>query len=86
MKTFPQELVDAIVGCLNAPKTTQPSHWPLVCRLSPYATVSRKWQYAIERILFRSLTVKLGDMEKLEQVLSDSRRRGYLKTLSCTFG
>lgn len=85
MKTYPQELIDAIIGRLNAPNATQPSYWPFVCRLSPYATVSRKWQYAIERILFRSLTVKLGDMEKLEQVLSDSRRRGYLKTLSFTF-
>ncbi|KAL2019059.1 hypothetical protein VTK56DRAFT_10163 [Thermocarpiscus australiensis] len=73
MNKLPQEIFDIIISDVRL--------YLLPAPLSRYATISRLWQYAVERYLFASLAVDPDDMQLLEGGLLDSRRRGYLKTL-----
>jgi hypothetical protein len=73
MDRLPQHAVNRIVDHLARFKRKR--------RLSSFATLSRRWKYAVERHLFSSLTVNFGDMPMLESFLSDRRRRCHLRHL-----
>ncbi|KAK4135246.1 hypothetical protein BT67DRAFT_377789 [Trichocladium antarcticum] len=73
MDRLPQETFDAIVQICDVGSLPAP--------LSRYATISRQWQYAVERRLFSRLDVDADNMPMLEYVLSSNRRRGYVDEL-----
>ena len=73
------ELIDLIVAELG------PS-CSLECQnIARYATISRPWQYSIERVLFRKLSIdcyKLDEvpvMDKRRHSLSEVGRQSYLE-------
>ena len=99
MDTLPQEIVDAIVDLLLIYSQGQqhPSR-PSACGkrkhgLTPYAAVSRRFQYAVERILFKELSIgqyEDAEIDKLNYILrgSDSggrRRSGYVRVIKCRY-
>ncbi|KAK4149686.1 hypothetical protein C8A00DRAFT_18658 [Chaetomidium leptoderma] len=73
MDRLPQEVFDRIIRNLDLKS--------LPGRLAHYATISRQWQYAVERSLFLTLTIRTHEMPKLEEILTNDRRRGYLELL-----
>lgn len=73
MEKLPQEVLDRIVHlCVDQLPSPIPG----------YAVLSRRWQYAVEQIVFKDLAVNMADMAVLQRVLSDSRRRDYLRGLT----
>ncbi|KAH7095616.1 hypothetical protein FB567DRAFT_34823 [Paraphoma chrysanthemicola] len=51
--------------------------------LPAYATISKQWKEAVEYLTFRQLKIRSDDLEQLEALVINSRRR-YLKRLSYT--
>lgn len=74
LDSLPQEIFDVIFEKCDIKK--------LPSRLSAYATICERWQYAVERIMFKSLSVGPNETPELEYFLSDDRRRSYLRTLN----
>lgn len=70
---------------MDCVQLVDPDEESLPCRLSRYATLSRHWQYAIERILFRSLSIRPEQMPELECMLLDGRRRSYVHSIRFIF-
>ncbi|KAK4450884.1 hypothetical protein QBC34DRAFT_401797 [Podospora aff. communis PSN243] len=81
MNRIPHEIVDMIASQVILMYEPPPYYWKSADRLSPYATISRSWQYAIERHLFRRLDVLSTDFSTLESILLNMRRRNYLVEL-----
>ncbi|KAL8677527.1 MAG: hypothetical protein Q9186_006039 [Xanthomendoza sp. 1 TL-2023] len=85
MQSLPQELVTHIASFVD-PNTDQ-SPIALLRRigrpskLPPLATLSRKWQHAVESHTFRLLRTKSTDLPYLTQVLTPPRRK-YLSHLA----
>lgn len=76
MDQIPLEILNIIFEIPEAETTTKK-------QLSQYAAVSRKWQMAVERILFRSLKITDLDLDTLAEVFDGKRiaRRSYLQIL-----
>lgn len=87
MERLPQEIIDKIASisyrdqwsaqARSAPLSPWPPHSATASisdqgRLGILACVSRKWQFAVERLLFRSLAVRSSELDEFE----------YSKTLS----
>jgi hypothetical protein len=53
-------------------------------RLSAYANISRQWQYAVERLVFRSLSIGVDDIPVFEYLFQDVRRWSYLRSIKYT--
>lgn len=72
-----QELIDMIA--LHIEAYEDQSHLPLLERkrapskLPLYATISRKWQHAVERRTFQAVTLESKDLEYFAKILSASR-------------
>lgn len=49
---------------------------------SAYATISRKWQKAVEAFLFSELSITQNRLPALKSLLLDPRRLGYIRSLS----
>lgn len=77
MDTIPGELIQRIVHFLAG-------EWPHTRRIAAFATLSKKWQRAVERRTFEDLKITNNDddLETLEQVvLANPRRRAHLRYL-----
>lgn len=82
MDRVPQEILSSIIGCANTDSTSsQP--------LSQFATVSKKWQEAVESITFRSLKLRGTDLIPFNEAFKLQKvvRRGYLRIIKieCIF-
>ncbi|KAI9742772.1 MAG: hypothetical protein M1818_003501 [Claussenomyces sp. TS43310] len=82
-----QELVLRILSFLE--REEDQSHVPLAFRSdnSPkffprYATISRDWQYAVERETFSSFTVKSSELDLFSRTFAPAHRRAALGTLT----
>ncbi|KAI0099327.1 hypothetical protein GGR51DRAFT_535687 [Nemania sp. FL0031] len=73
MNTLPQETYDAIGKLLHGPEFDLPA----------LATVSRRWQSAIERRTFRDIHVRSDDLARFEELVQDDRRR-YVRGIKYT--
>lgn len=79
MDQLPQELISHIATFLE--REDDQSHVPLLFRrrepskLPPYATISRKWQYAIERLTFPEIWLKSTEMDYFSETMLAHRRR-----------
>lgn len=69
MNALPQDVYDEICGFLSAPNFN----------LSAVATVSRRWQAAIERRTFRTIRVRSDDFDRFHKIVHGSRRRCVTK-------
>lgn len=82
MVHIPHEILSSIVEYFNA-------HVAGSQKLSEYATVSREWQIAVERITFRSLQIVGSDLNTFAKAFHDKNivRRGYLRSIAiqCIF-
>ncbi|KAJ8131234.1 hypothetical protein O1611_g2391 [Lasiodiplodia mahajangana] len=70
MNTLPQDIYNAIGNFLQDPEFDQ----------SALATVSRRWQSAIERHTFKDIRLRSNDLARFEAVVQNDRRR-YVRTI-----
>lgn len=80
LNKLPQEIFDMVIS-----NVYDWDYMRRVCRLSRYACLSRKWQYAMERKTLQSLIVDGPELGVMEQVLSSPRRASYVRRLSLCF-
>ena len=79
MDRLPQELISHSATFIE--REDDQSHVPLLLRsrepskLPPYATVSRKWQYAIERRTFLETWLKSTELDYFSETMIARRRR-----------
>lgn len=79
MHQLPQELISHIATFLE--REDDQSHVPLAHRvrtpskLPPYATISRQWQYAIERLTFPEIWLKSTETNYFSETMVAHRRR-----------
>ncbi|KAL4885778.1 hypothetical protein BJY04DRAFT_116938 [Aspergillus karnatakaensis] len=79
------ELVDLIIHYLHDLKFLNPevpltptkasSFLPKDEKLSRYSTISRQWQYAVERYTFAHLTLSSGTLQQLNRIVGSCPRR-----------
>ncbi|PGH16347.1 hypothetical protein AJ79_01889 [Helicocarpus griseus UAMH5409] len=71
MDKFPQEIVSSIVGHLK--RSDLPS----------YATISRQWQYAVERLILQAVRFESTELSAFEHLFrpSESHRRTLIKSV-----
>jgi len=76
MERLSQEIIDLIahqVRLLGKPNDRRSN-------LAPLSTISRGWQNAVERMLFRSLTFRYDDFDELARILhAGGGRRQYVR-------
>lgn len=85
MNRLPQELYDTIGACFSdryedgriVPYLDPPFKRPAL------ATVSRRWQTAIERQTFRHISLKSTDLDAFEKIVRGDRRR-FLRSIQYT--
>ena len=68
MERLPQEIYDEIGALLQDPHPA-------------LATVSRRWQMAVERRTFRHITLKSTDLDRFEEIVRSNRRQ-YVCTIN----
>ena len=79
MHRLPQELISHIATFLE--REDDQSHVPFAHRvqtpskLPPYATISRQWQYAIERLTFPEIWLKSTEINYFSEMMIARRRR-----------
>jgi hypothetical protein len=77
MNNLAPELLAAIVSQLElVPQLELP-----LSKLSPYSTVSRQWQFAVERHTFCCIRLKSTDLEHFSNLFRDHRRREILAAI-----
>ncbi|KAK5138499.1 hypothetical protein LTR08_000085 [Meristemomyces frigidus] len=79
LEALPLELVASVIDFLAGPRRDPDE-------LAPYATISAKWQQAIEQQTYASLDIKSLDLESFERFVSNSHahRRAALRTIGFT--
>ncbi|KAL8965841.1 MAG: hypothetical protein Q9183_003664 [Haloplaca sp. 2 TL-2023] len=85
MDSLPQELITLIASFIergdeHAPQSSPWYREPIVSKLPPYATISQKWQLAIECRTFKSIHLTSAELLERAQTLI-GLRRGFLSTL-----
>ncbi|KAL4866006.1 hypothetical protein BDV12DRAFT_173545 [Aspergillus spectabilis] len=88
-RLIPLEIIDAIIPYLweEVPESPPLRSWeveknPPSRGLARYATISQKWQFAIERYTFASLVTFSDDLFRLKRVVGNcSRRRSHVREL-----
>jgi hypothetical protein len=86
---LPREIIDLIIPQLweTAPETPPLREWevdkqPISRGLARYATISRIWQFAIERYTFASIVTFSDDFPRLKRIVGNcARRRSHVKEL-----
>ncbi|KAL3443736.1 hypothetical protein BJX65DRAFT_284733 [Aspergillus insuetus] len=86
---LPPEIIDLIIHHLweTAPETPPLRVWevdkkPTSHGLASYATISRIWQFAIERYTFASIVTFSDDLPELKRIVGNcARRRSHVKEL-----
>ncbi|KAL9628113.1 MAG: hypothetical protein Q9204_006102 [Flavoplaca sp. TL-2023a] len=85
MDGLPQELIALIASFLERrddyPEDVFPRPKPAASKLPPYATISRKWQLAIECRTFNSIHLKSNELSHRAQALT-GHRRVFISALS----
>ena len=80
MNGLPLEIIDIIVSHL--PKWTDDVAQPRRELVRPkIASVSRKWQLAVERVVCREVRFKNAELDAFASVFSQPRRRALIETL-----
>ncbi|KAF2143139.1 uncharacterized protein K452DRAFT_357541, partial [Aplosporella prunicola CBS 121167] len=81
METLPEELFDFILSLAY----NEDDHW-VDHQLPVFATVSRRWQYNIERRTFRNIRVNTNELEKLGARFTGSfgHRAAALSGIECS--
>lgn len=88
MDSLPLEIIATIVSYLpkrttaqaEAAQTTQTTQTAQLVR-PRIACLSRKWQFAVERLVHREVRFKHTELDEFAAVFSQPRRRGLLQTL-----
>ncbi|KAL8836842.1 MAG: hypothetical protein Q9176_006075 [Flavoplaca citrina] len=85
MDDLPQELI-ALIACFlerrdEYPKEEFPPPKPAASKLPPYATISRKWQLAIECRTFNAIHLKSTKLSHPAQTLT-GHRRAFISALT----
>ncbi|KAE9369303.1 hypothetical protein N431DRAFT_560164 [Stipitochalara longipes BDJ] len=83
MEQIPQEIYDRIATQLGDTEKRPGQHIPHAERAfnrPVLATISRKWQRAIERRSFRALELRSTELHEFESIMTNARRR-YLRVL-----
>ncbi|KAE8371306.1 hypothetical protein BDV26DRAFT_276381 [Aspergillus bertholletiae] len=76
------EILQIIIPHLcNDPRIRQPWEPQSVPKVARYATISRRWQYAVERFTMAEIKKYSSDLDMFRQVFSDPRRRKLLRKL-----
>ncbi|KAJ0413618.1 hypothetical protein BJY00DRAFT_296623 [Aspergillus carlsbadensis] len=86
---IPHEIVNLIIPhlCETTPETPPLRGWevdkkPPSRGLASYATISRTWQFAIERYTFASIVTSSNDLSHLKRIVGNCpRRRSHVKEL-----
>ncbi|EQB46644.1 hypothetical protein CGLO_14276 [Colletotrichum gloeosporioides Cg-14] len=84
MDRLPQEIVDDIISHCFIDEIIHP-YRPKLRLISRFATVSRRFQYAIERLLFRTIEISNldNDIQMFESLFSSSPyRRDFIKRMT----
>ncbi|KAI9925914.1 hypothetical protein MW887_005720 [Aspergillus wentii] len=84
MESLSQEILELIVYHLSLFDDSEDTRlpWePPVRNIHPYATLSRPWQYAVERFTMAQITTSSADLDIFCQVLASPRRRKLLRRL-----
>jgi hypothetical protein len=87
MDSLPQVLYDQIASFIQPSDLSGDfdNEWSQQCCLPQLATISRKWQMAIEPITFRSLnSVTSDELDEFQKIVGQSNRQQYLRSLSYT--
>lgn len=88
MDTLPQELIDKIAEQAHNDRHHSPYQSTLFPRPTAHsqvalACISRRWQYAFERQVFRSIQIKSNELVTFDAIVQGDRRN-HLQTLSFT--
>ncbi|KAL9578751.1 MAG: hypothetical protein Q9212_005523 [Teloschistes hypoglaucus] len=79
MDNLPIELIVYITSFIEREDDESSLGWLMhekpVSTLPPYATISRKWQLAIESRTFRSIHLKSTELSRFAQILTGHRKR-----------
>ncbi|KJK63129.1 hypothetical protein P875_00033982 [Aspergillus parasiticus SU-1] len=84
MDYLSQEILQIIITHLLAvPPIKHPTPWEPqpVPKVAQYATISRNWQYAVERFTMADIKKYSADLDMFRQVFSTPRRRKLLRKL-----
>ncbi|KAL9581718.1 MAG: hypothetical protein Q9203_005785 [Teloschistes exilis] len=86
MDKLPTELITHIASFIESEDVQtflrRSIHEKKVSKLPPYATISRKWQLAIESCTFRFFDLKSTDLSYFARILTGHRKR-FLSHLRC---
>lgn len=84
MESLSLEILELIILHLfEVPPVKDPMPWdpePLL-NVAPYATISRKWQYAVERYTMADIKKYSTDLDTFRQVFLSPRRKKLLRKL-----
>jgi hypothetical protein len=82
MDCLPLEIIATIVSYLPKHTTAQAETAQTTQLVRPrIACLSRKWQFAVERLVYREVRFKHTELDEFAAVFSQPRRRGLLQTL-----
>ncbi|KAH0438688.1 hypothetical protein CcaCcLH18_03120 [Colletotrichum camelliae] len=76
MESLPQEIIDQIIDC--SPWVTRRRH---AAHASKFATLSKKFQLAIERHTFGKIRIRNSELERFSEVFNHQHRRNCLNFL-----
>lgn len=83
MDQLPQEIINLIASFIERhPDQPGVPLWQrkvLPSNLPPYATISKSWRHAIERTVFREITLKSTEIKTLDAIFRGDRRNSLTK-------